>query len=163
MKEACVHSLFPGAMQVLHFTGKPSVTEELKGLYAQRGIQAVVKDFEPRMDYAWRVASLALTRAGAGSIAEAMEFEVPAILIPYPHAADNHQQKNAEFFSYAVGGSLTYPDDRFSSTLLAKTLRDLLLDQQRGLQHMREAIAIYKKKLRKRDLCEVVEEFLRGL
>lgn len=162
MKEACVHSLFPNAIQVLHFTGNAALTEEMRSLYAQRGIKAVVKDFEPRMDFAWRAAKVALTRAGAGSISEAMEFEVPAILIPYPHAADNHQQKNAEFFSYTVGGSLTYPDDRFSSTLLAKTLRDLFLDQQRGLQHMREAIKSYKKKVRKRDLCDVVEEFLKG-
>lgn len=160
MKSACMHSLFPNAMQILHFTGKQEATTEIRAIYSQRGIKSVVKDFEPRMDYAWSIAHLALTRAGAGSIAEAMEFEVPAILIPYPHAADNHQQKNAEFLSYTVGGSLTYPDDRFNSTLLAKTLRDLLIDQQRGLKHMREAIITYKKKARKKRLCDVVEEYL---
>lgn len=160
MKEACVHSLFPSAVQVLHFTGNAATANELRMLYAQRGIKSVVKEFEPRMDYAWRVANVALTRAGAGSISEAMEFEVPAILIPYPYAADNHQQKNAEFFSYGVGGALTYPDDRFSATLLAKTLRDLFLDQQRGLQHMRESIASYKKKIRKKHLSDIVVEFL---
>lgn len=160
IKEACVHSLFPGAVQILHFTGHSAITQEMSSLYSQRGIKAVVKDFESRMDFAWCVSSLALTRAGAGSIAEALEFEVPAILIPYPHASDNHQQKNAEFFCDTVGGGLTYPDDRFSATLLAKTLRDLLLDQQRGVMHMRKAIAVYKKRVRKKDLCDVVEELL---
>lgn len=160
MKEACVHSLFPSALQVLHFTGHAHVSEEMRALYAKRGIRAVVKDFEPRMDLAWRAATMALTRAGAGSISEALEFEVPVILIPYPHAADNHQQKNAEFLSYTIGGGLTYPDDGFNATLLAKTLRDLMLDQQRGVQHMREAISAYKCKTRKKDLRAVIEEFL---
>lgn len=160
MREACSHSLFPSAVQILHFTGNAEFVGQLEGLYAQRGVKAVVKEFEPRMDFAWRAASVALTRAGAGSISEAMEFEVPTVLIPYPYSADNHQQKNAEFFSYAVGGALTYPDDRFSATLLAKTLRDLFLDQHRGLHHMRESIKAYKKKVRKRDLSEIIIEFL---
>lgn len=162
IKEACTHSLFPSALQIIHFTGNPSATEELRNLYGKRGIKAVVKDFEMRMDFAWKVATIALTRAGAGSISEAMEFEVPAILIPYPHAADNHQQKNAEFLSYNVGGALTYPDERFSSTLLAKTLRDLLLEQQRGVQNMREAMTAYKRKVTRTNLCDVIEEFLQS-
>lgn len=163
MKEACAHPLFPSTLRVLHFTGKPAASEELRAMYAQKGVKAIVKDFEPRMDYAWRAANVALVRAGAGSISEAMEFEVPSLLVPYPHAADNHQQKNAAFFSCQVGGGVTHAEEAFSSVLLAKALRDLLSNGQAGLHNMQEAISTYKQKIRRRDLCDVIEELLESL
>jgi len=49
-------------------------------------------------------ADLVLSRAGAGTLAELIRCETPAILVPYPHAADNHQQANARFFEQQGGG-----------------------------------------------------------
>lgn len=49
-------------------------------------------------------ADLVVTRAGAGTIAELARCGVPAILVPYPHAADNHQIANARFLEQQGGG-----------------------------------------------------------
>jgi UDP-N-acetylglucosamine--N-acetylmuramyl-(pentapeptide) pyrophosphoryl-undecaprenol N-acetylglucosamine transferase len=49
-------------------------------------------------------ADLVVSRAGAGTLAELIRCETPAILVPYPQAADNHQQANAAYFERQGGG-----------------------------------------------------------
>lgn len=60
--------------------------------------------FCDRMADALSAADIVVSRAGAGSIAEFMACATPAILVPYPHAADNHQEENARFFELQGGG-----------------------------------------------------------
>lgn len=86
-------------IQVLHFTGDPEEAKAVKGGYDRVGIVSYVAPFEKRMEWAWAAADFCITRAGAASIAEQMEFEVPGILIPFPRAMDQHQDKNADFIS----------------------------------------------------------------
>lgn len=85
-----------GDFQVLHFCGKDSDPELLKEEYAKKGILAHVKSFENQMHIAWRAADLALCRAGAGTLTELTHYSVPAILVPWPGATDDHQRVNAE-------------------------------------------------------------------
>lgn len=97
-----INDLFSGStsgltqFQIIHFTGSKSCEESLSKLYNANGIRACVRSFESRMDLAWAAADIAVTRAGASSLAEQWEFGVPGILIPYPEATDNHQDYNAE-------------------------------------------------------------------
>jgi UDP-N-acetylglucosamine--N-acetylmuramyl-(pentapeptide) pyrophosphoryl-undecaprenol N-acetylglucosamine transferase len=49
-------------------------------------------------------ADLVVSRAGAGTIAELIRCETPAVLVPFPHAADDHQRANAAFFERQGGG-----------------------------------------------------------
>ena len=49
-------------------------------------------------------ADLVVSRAGAGTLAELIRCEMPAILVPYPHAASDHQRANAAFFERQGGG-----------------------------------------------------------
>lgn len=56
------------------------------------------------MAEALSAADLVVSRAGAGSIAEFTACAVPAVLVPYPFAADNHQDENARFFELRGGG-----------------------------------------------------------
>ncbi len=60
--------------------------------------------FSDRMGDLLSAADLVVSRAGAGSIAELIRCETPAILIPYPFAADNHQWANARYFEQQGGG-----------------------------------------------------------
>ncbi len=91
--------------QVLHFCGKDEDADALAYHYKKRGITACVKPFEAQMHIAWRAADLAICRAGAGTLAEIEAFEMPAILIPCPDAADRHQEKNAEAME-KLGGAI---------------------------------------------------------
>jgi UDP-N-acetylglucosamine--N-acetylmuramyl-(pentapeptide) pyrophosphoryl-undecaprenol N-acetylglucosamine transferase len=74
--------------RVIHFTGKedPNI---------QYDVPSIVKPFESDMASAYEVADLVVCRCGAGTVAELIRYQKPAILIPYPFAYD-HQKKNGE-------------------------------------------------------------------
>ena len=81
-------------LQFLHLTG-PKDTERVRGAYAAQKRKAIVQPFLTEMELALGAATVAVSRAGASSLAELAAVRVPAILIPYPTAADNHQFYNA--------------------------------------------------------------------
>jgi UDP-N-acetylglucosamine--N-acetylmuramyl-(pentapeptide) pyrophosphoryl-undecaprenol N-acetylglucosamine transferase len=83
--------------QWLHLTGANDF-EKVKAAYAARGIKAVVKPFLAEMDLALGAATVAVSRAGASSLAEIATMRLPALLVPFPAAADNHQFFNASAF-----------------------------------------------------------------
>jgi UDP-N-acetylglucosamine--N-acetylmuramyl-(pentapeptide) pyrophosphoryl-undecaprenol N-acetylglucosamine transferase len=82
--------------QAIHLAG-PIEAEKVKEAYEKLGIFASVKPFEKEMAHAYAAADLALCRSGAGTIAELIRFELPALLIPYPFASENHQWMNGEY------------------------------------------------------------------
>jgi UDP-N-acetylglucosamine--N-acetylmuramyl-(pentapeptide) pyrophosphoryl-undecaprenol N-acetylglucosamine transferase len=73
-------------------------------------------------------ADLVVSRAGAGTLAELARCETPAILVPYPQAADNHQQANAQYFAQQ-GGGLVLEQGRLDQ--LGPLVRGLLTDPGR--------------------------------
>ena len=83
--------------QWLHLTGAKDF-EKVNAAYATRGIKAVVKPFLAEMDLALGAATVAVSRAGASSLAEIAAMRLPALLVPFPAAADNHQFFNARAF-----------------------------------------------------------------
>ena len=81
-------------LQFLHLTG-PDDCQKMQAAYAQHGRRAVVRPFLTEMDLALGAATLVVNRAGASSLAELAAMQVPSLLIPYPHATDDHQLFNA--------------------------------------------------------------------
>ncbi|MBM3198383.1 MAG: UDP-N-acetylglucosamine--N-acetylmuramyl-(pentapeptide) pyrophosphoryl-undecaprenol N-acetylglucosamine transferase [Chlamydiae bacterium] len=90
-------------LQVIHLAGKEASLEAISALYETLGIPASIKSFEERMEYAWTAADIAICRAGALTCAEILSFSVPALLIPYPYARDQHQQENARLLAEKAG------------------------------------------------------------
>lgn len=96
----------PPGWQVLHQCGKSDPgdlagREALAALYASLGIRAVVAEFTGEMGVWWGAADLAVSRAGAGSVAEAWANRVPTLFMPYPFHADEHQRLNARILEQA--------------------------------------------------------------
>jgi UDP-N-acetylglucosamine--N-acetylmuramyl-(pentapeptide) pyrophosphoryl-undecaprenol N-acetylglucosamine transferase len=120
---------FDHDMQVLHLTGNREMTLKSQEML---GKKAVVKDFETRMDLALSIADVCITRAGAGTIAELLTFKVPSLLIPYPHATDNHQEKNADYLVEMGGAHKLIEKDMTPKTLA--TAIDALLKEKNTLQ-----------------------------
>jgi UDP-N-acetylglucosamine--N-acetylmuramyl-(pentapeptide) pyrophosphoryl-undecaprenol N-acetylglucosamine transferase len=85
--------------------------------------------FIENMGAAYACADVVVARAGAGSIAEIAANACPAILVPYPHAADDHQRKNAEPLVRA-GAAQMIEDVVLNGSTLAHKLEGLLKDRQ---------------------------------
>lgn len=143
-------------LQVLHITGDTAMTQQLRATYAAHGIRAHVKDFENQMNLAWQAADLMVSRAGAGTVAEQLEYEVPGILIPYPHATDNHQEKNADFMVEEIGGAIKCLERTLVNNQLAQKLTTLLSNEQQQLENMRQAMQTYKRNTQSCDFYSVV-------
>jgi UDP-N-acetylglucosamine--N-acetylmuramyl-(pentapeptide) pyrophosphoryl-undecaprenol N-acetylglucosamine transferase len=84
--------------QWLHLTGGNDL-EKVKRAYAGANTQAVVQSFCSEMDAALGAATVAISRAGASSLAELAAARLPAVLIPYPAATDDHQYFNARAYA----------------------------------------------------------------
>lgn len=160
VREALSNAKHKVNMQVLHIAGDPAMAKELQQHYAHENISAVVKSFEDRMEMAWQAADLVICRSGAGALAEQLEFEVPGILIPFPRAADNHQEFNADFMVATVGGAVKILDKGLTAERLVLCLEEFLKNDGALLAAMQQSMAAYKKKARNKDLCSLVKELL---
>jgi UDP-N-acetylglucosamine--N-acetylmuramyl-(pentapeptide) pyrophosphoryl-undecaprenol N-acetylglucosamine transferase len=120
--------------QLIWQTG-PNEFEKLKSLGAVYPGQVVVRPFIDEMQLAYSAATVVVCRAGATSIAEITALGLPSILVPYPHAANDHQYKNARAL-YDAGASLLIEDKHLGS--LESELLGLLSNNGR-LQQMSSA------------------------
>jgi UDP-N-acetylglucosamine--N-acetylmuramyl-(pentapeptide) pyrophosphoryl-undecaprenol N-acetylglucosamine transferase len=139
--------------QVIHLVGHEKDHEEIEALYKERQIPACVKPFEDKMHYAWRAADLAICRAGASTIAELLFYEVPAILIPYPYAADNHQERNGQIFE-RLGGAKVVRQQGLTPKALAQLIETL------PLAKMKENLALFKQNEKKDHLATLIRNLL---
>jgi len=110
--------LLPKNIQVIHLVGKNGTLEGVAELYAEMKIPAAIKVSETQMEIAYRAATFVICRAGGASIGELISYHVPALLIPYPYASDDHQVANAKFFAEIVkGGTWLHETDLHEITL----------------------------------------------
>ncbi len=84
-------------------------------------------------------ADLAISRAGAGTLTELAVTKTPAILIPYPYAAENHQTYNAQVFAEA-GAALVYSQAKLTKEILGNEVLNLL-NSPEILRNMTQATA----------------------
>lgn len=117
-------------LDVLHQTGKEHIDATLKD-YARIPVEncRVVPYIDDMAEaYAW--ADLVLCRAGALTISEICIAGLAAILVPYPHAVDDHPTANARFLS-DDGGAVLIPQSELTAPLLAGLLADLSRERTR--------------------------------
>jgi UDP-N-acetylglucosamine--N-acetylmuramyl-(pentapeptide) pyrophosphoryl-undecaprenol N-acetylglucosamine transferase len=118
-----------GRPQVRHQAGERGL-EEAREAYARHGVVAQVDPFIEDMAAAYGWADLVICRAGALTIAELTAAGVGAVLVPYPHAVDDHQAHNARLMVDA-GAALLVRDEALVPGDLATLLRELLADRGR--------------------------------
>jgi UDP-N-acetylglucosamine--N-acetylmuramyl-(pentapeptide) pyrophosphoryl-undecaprenol N-acetylglucosamine transferase len=99
----------PG-LQVLHQTGEKDAAEVERG-YREAGVQAVVLPYIQDMAGAYAAADLVIARSGATTVAELAVCGKRAVLIPYPYAADNHQEHNARSLAESGGAEVIVQKD----------------------------------------------------
>ena len=109
--------------QVLHLTGSAD-DRRMRQAYDSVGVAAVVIAYCHQMGSAWASADLAISRAGANSVAEAHANGVPTIFMPYPHHRDQHQRLNAK--PLAECGGAIVAEDLINPEANAAQMRPLL-------------------------------------
>ena len=97
---------------------RPEHMDAARAIYAAAGIEAELATFFDDMPARLDAAQLVIGRAGASTVAELTAAGRPAILVPYPAAADDHQSANARAVDRAGGGWLMAEND-FTTTALA--------------------------------------------
>ena len=103
--------------QIVHQAGEKHL-DALKANYAAVGVQAHCVSFIEDMAGAYEWADLVICRAGALTIAELAAAGVASILVPFPHAVDDHQTGNAKFLVHA-GGAFLLPQSDLTPEAIA--------------------------------------------
>jgi len=125
--------------QVLHLTG--GATDELESAYREAGIPAAVISTLDSMGGAWGAATLAISRAGANSVAEIEANAVPSVLVPYPFHRDRHQWHNAA--PLAAAGGAVIAEDRIDADANLGSIGDAcrgLLENPGEIEAMRHRL-----------------------
>jgi UDP-N-acetylglucosamine--N-acetylmuramyl-(pentapeptide) pyrophosphoryl-undecaprenol N-acetylglucosamine transferase len=125
-----------GALSITHQTGEADF-EKVRAAYARSMVKAEVKPFLEKMVEEFARADLVISRAGATTVAELAAAGKPALLIPFPFAADDHQRKNAEAIERAGAGRMILQAE-LTPERLTKELLWLAHDPQQ-LHRMAEA------------------------
>ena len=105
---------------------RPEDIGEVRRAYGQSGIGAELARFFTDVAGRMAAAHLVIARSGASTVAELAEVGRPAILVPYPHATDDHQTANARAMEEA-GGAWLIPPAAFAPEALADRLEELVL------------------------------------
>jgi UDP-N-acetylglucosamine--N-acetylmuramyl-(pentapeptide) pyrophosphoryl-undecaprenol N-acetylglucosamine transferase len=116
-------------LRVIHQTGGKDEAQ-VRESYQKRGLDAVVAGFFINMHEIYAQADLVVSRAGATTLSELAVLGKPAILIPYPHAADNHQEKNGQYY-VAGGGAVQFAQKELTGKQLSETVLQLMNDEEK--------------------------------
>ncbi|MFN3885107.1 MAG: undecaprenyldiphospho-muramoylpentapeptide beta-N-acetylglucosaminyltransferase [Rhodocyclaceae bacterium] len=125
--------------QVVHQSGEKHL-EALRAAYAAAGVQAHTVAFIEDMAGAYAWADLVIGRAGASTVSELACAGVASILVPYPHAVDDHQTANARFLASA-GAAILLPQGELTPERVA-LIRDLKRPQLLEMAEKARALAM---------------------
>jgi UDP-N-acetylglucosamine--N-acetylmuramyl-(pentapeptide) pyrophosphoryl-undecaprenol N-acetylglucosamine transferase len=160
-----LNQIVPLAIAQMHEESRPEVRhqagaknlDELMANYAAAGIAADCRAFIEDMAEAYAWCDVVLCRSGASTVAELAAAGVPAGMVPFPAAVDDHQTRNAAFLADADAGWLL-PQNKLNASQLATWLGSL--SRTELLQHASRARALGKPDATAR-MAGIVKEFVK--
>ena len=158
---AALNSLLPQALALIPPAQRPQVVHQsgrqhqqvLKANYAAAGVDADIRDYIEDMATLYEWCDLAVCRAGAMTVAELACAGVPAVLVPFPFAVDDHQTTNARFLSEAGAGWLMQQRE-LSAEKLAGLLQSLDREVLAAMSQRAQALAKPQATGAVADVCE---------
>ena len=141
----------PG-LHLIHQTGERDYND-VQSAYAQAGVAAEVHKFIDDMPEFFARADLVLCRSGASTVAEIAAAGKPAVFVPFPLAADDHQRRNAEVLERA-GAAVVVEETKLDEVWLVDTISALLEDPAR-LRRMSEAARAMAHPNAAKDIAEL--------
>ena len=155
MKILLERSGLPANTQVLWQCGNrgfPALDSWLAG----KNFPVVLKPFIDNMALAYLSADIVIARSGALTLAEIAIAKLPAILIPYPHSAGNHQLKNAAVFADA-GAAVVIEQKDLTPALLLSSIEEIITNPARMEEMSKSAWSLAKPDAGKMIAREIVE------
>jgi len=143
-------------LSFIHQTGEKDFSY-IKTAYEKNGFSGEVSPFIDDMADAYSRADLVISRSGGSALAEITAMGKPSILIPFPHATENHQYYNALEIEKG-GGARIVMDSDLSGEFIAYTIKEFMADRK-GLLEMGAA----SKRLGKPRAAEKIVEICKGL
>ena len=143
--------------QVLHQAGEKQI-EGLHAAYARARVEGDLRPFIEDMATAYAEADLVICRAGALTVAELAVVGAASLLVPFPHAVDDHQTGNARFLAER-GGAYLLPQTELNAERLAGILASI--DRPRLLQMAEHAHALARP-LAAAEVARVCEQLAGG-
>jgi UDP-N-acetylglucosamine--N-acetylmuramyl-(pentapeptide) pyrophosphoryl-undecaprenol N-acetylglucosamine transferase len=158
---SALNELVPQALALLPAERRPRVVHQsgrqhldaLQAHYAAAGVAADVRDYIEDMAAEYAACDFAICRAGAMTVAELACAGVPAVLIPFPFAVDDHQTGNAEFLADAGAAWLMQQRD-LDPQKLAALIGGLTRDTLAAMAQKARALAKPEATARIADICE---------
>jgi UDP-N-acetylglucosamine--N-acetylmuramyl-(pentapeptide) pyrophosphoryl-undecaprenol N-acetylglucosamine transferase len=144
-------------LSIRHQSGRED-REWVEKAYREAGLEAEVEAFIERPGEAYSWADLVVSRAGAGAVAEIAANGRPAILVPFPHSAGDHQMKNARWL-FERGGAVVVEEEGATAEDLAATVESLVSRRDR----LREMAAGSRRAGRRDAAGRIVSECYRLL
>ncbi len=153
--------MYDARLQILHHTGAEHLHWVREAIGHREHVgppalrQAAVPFLDPIGD-AYACADLVICRAGASTLAEVTAWGLPAIVVPYPHAAEAHQEDNAAVLTRA-GAALRIGDAELDTTALVDAISALVADRAR-----RASMAEASRRLGRPGAADVVAALVRA-
>lgn len=138
----------------IHLVGKCRETSSVQEVYQKHQVEAKVLTFEKEMGKIYPLCDFAITRAGAGTILELIDFEIPALLIPFSKSKNGHQDENANFFVNHVEGGLFLKETEASSANFTASIFALNIHLKQKKQQLKK----YKKQMNPKEFSSLILE-----
>lgn len=125
--KAMAQSVQKDVFKIRHQAGRNNV-DHTKAIYANCGVEANVSAFIDDMAEAYEWADMVICRSGALTVSEIASAGIAALFVPYPHAVDDHQTKNAEYL-VAQGAAKVMQQTSLTESALAELLKNEFSDR----------------------------------
>ena len=143
-----LNEIVPQALALLPADQRPQVTHQsgarhlaqVEANYREAGISGTLVSFIDDMPRCYAESDLIICRAGASTIAELAAAGVASVLVPFPHAVDDHQTHNARFLS-ARGAAVLLPQNELTPRKLADALRGFTREALLHMAQQARAVA----------------------
>ena len=149
---------FDPPIQIIHQVGSKNLYECKQQLdpMVLSNTRYFLRDYFDDLSLAYASSDLAICRAGAMTVSELSVTGTPAVFVPYPYAAADHQSHNAKYMA-SKGAAIVIPQNQLSGALLVQDLKSIILDDDR-LRNMRRSMNAEGKAQAARDLASQLKE-----
>ncbi len=144
--------------QIIHLAGSNIAAENVKSWLDKLGFNSCVASYFQDMGLLFSAANIVASRAGAGTLAEIVCAEKPALLIPFPYAKDNHQSFNADFLQEKIKGGQKI----VQSEVDIKSFSEKLLFLWENEKQLKKNFQDFKQKMqnqKRKSLDQIIMEF----